>query len=182
MEGYETTPFDRREGESLRAFKAFKTYCKMGRSRSMRLVAKEVGLAQVTLFGYSTKHHWVERALAWDRAKDAAERQAELEEIKEMKRRHVQAALQLQLFAVTELEKMVEAAEKCPVGSAEHEVILKALKQATDLERLTRGQPDSITETTVKEVDPIDLSRLDLEDLKALRRIREKLNKDPLNV
>lgn len=57
------------EGE--KAFAAFKVYRDLGRSRSLRLAAREVGKSKGLLDKWSRKHGWVARCAAWDLESEA---------------------------------------------------------------------------------------------------------------
>jgi hypothetical protein len=76
-------PWERQPKESARAYEAFVAYRDMGPGRAVRAVARELGKS-VTLIGrWSSAHHWVERAEAWDAEQDRvrleeAQRQARL--------------------------------------------------------------------------------------------------------
>jgi hypothetical protein len=66
MEIFLDAPWDRRPGESLPAFEAFCAYRNAGRHRSLREIAAQLGKSRSLIFRWSSKHHWVARAQAWD--------------------------------------------------------------------------------------------------------------------
>ena len=54
---------------------------------------------------WSHTHHWVERVRAWDNALQAEARKASVAELREMTRRHIRIAQQMQSAAVGALKK-----------------------------------------------------------------------------
>jgi hypothetical protein len=162
------------EGESATCFSSFCVYRDLGPQRTLAKAAEIAQRSTAVFEGYSKKGNWVARAAAWDLAKDRAAREAELEAIRDMRKRHVEIALNLQQLGLLSLESYLKRVqEQGAVLSAEE--LLKVLRQGTDLERLTRGEPQQITETTVRE--SIDYTKLSPDDLQELRRIKRKMNK-----
>lgn len=58
--------FERRDGESLQAHEAARTYFALGADRSIVAVSKKLGRNKSLISGWSIKWNWVERARAWD--------------------------------------------------------------------------------------------------------------------
>lgn len=67
----EPYPWFRRETETEVAFEAFRVYRDMGTSRSTRAVAHSLGKSAQLITRWSSTHHWVERARAYDNHRDA---------------------------------------------------------------------------------------------------------------
>lgn len=53
-------------GEKPQAYAAFMVYRDMGKGRNGRKVAQTIGKNQTTVFQWSKKHDWKNRAVAWD--------------------------------------------------------------------------------------------------------------------
>ena len=62
----ERLPWEKQRGESAVAFTAFALYRDLGAQRSCAKVGQALGRATGTMERYSSKHHWVERAEAYD--------------------------------------------------------------------------------------------------------------------
>lgn len=107
-------------GESAKAFRAFTDYCGMGSGRSLRrLVQAYRGqsdgkpaaelpptLHVRTLEGWSSSFRWTERVKTYSRLKTAAEREMDMQVIKEMKQRHIDFAMFLFKLAGIKLQEM----------------------------------------------------------------------------
>lgn len=93
---------------------------------------------------WSGLYRWVARAQAWDREKDRLNRETELETEREavaaMRKRHISIAQSMQNLAANKLKKMIDndGAELSISGVA------KFFNEGTKLERLSRGEPDTI--------------------------------------
>ena len=58
--------WDRQQGESDKAYAAFKIYCEQGEERGVRKVAQECNKSASLIGRWSTKWKWVERATEYD--------------------------------------------------------------------------------------------------------------------
>lgn len=166
--------WERLPGESAKAFEAFRLYRDLPPSeRSVREVARRLNKNLTTIAQWSSKYRWVERAQAWDDEVDRRAREAHLRAVKEMRERHARYAVALQMKALDRLKQM-DPDELEPLE------VLKFIVEAAKLERLARGEPDTIQEHTGKDGGPIehrhsfDLSRLSIEELRSLERILDK--------
>lgn len=74
--------YDRRPGESARAYEAFKAYCDMAAARSIRKAAQKLRKNSTTIKDWSVKFEWVERARAWDADAELRVREAEAKAMK----------------------------------------------------------------------------------------------------
>src|SRR5262249_19320938 len=131
-------PGARRPGESPRAFAAFGAYRDLGPRRSLRAACRQYYGGETKaklgqLEGWSSKWNWVARAAAWDDEQDRVAREAQLETIKEMNRRHAEEAVELQQKALERLKAMNPEELKASE-------VLDYLVQAAKLERLARGE------------------------------------------
>lgn len=76
-------PWERLDGETDPAFRAFTTYRDMGLERSHAKVARELGKSKTLISGWSTKWQWLLRTQSFD---DAIDREW-VNEVKVMRRR-----------------------------------------------------------------------------------------------
>jgi hypothetical protein len=164
------------EGETPMAFDAFLIYRAIGPTRSIKKTARKIKKHYSQIEKWSAKYNWIARAKRWDEEVAQAEAEAELAEIKAMRRRQIKMALEMQNISSKELKKVKEISKKykeAPV--VDTKVALKMAELGTNLERLNRGEPNEISETTV--VEQPDYSNLSADDLRELRRIKRKMNK-----
>lgn len=98
-------PWERQNGESAQAFAAFSAYLEMGPERSIRAVSQKLVKSKTIIDRWSRTHHWVERVRAWDNQLQAEARKAAVAELRDMTRRHIQIAQQMQSAAVGALKK-----------------------------------------------------------------------------
>lgn len=140
----ERAAWDRRDGETSRAYEAFREYRERGPARtteSMRLASRE------TAYRWSARWDWVARATAWDDAQHMAEDQERLEAIRTMHRTHriaARAAMTLALQALRQLEPDVMTASE----------VVRLLDLAQRLERQTLT-------TSVEELQGIETADAD---------------------
>lgn len=163
--------WERQPGESARAFSAFAAYRDLGpRHRSHVKTGQNVSINTTTLAGWSTKYEWVRRCDEYDAFLDRERRDAELEAMKDMTRRHIDIGRALVSAGAVELRKLLEevqtiqiAADGRPVVDAKGNAKLvgrklrpKEIRELTELgtkiERLARGEPTEHTksDTTVR--------------------------------
>jgi hypothetical protein len=90
-----TEPWERRDGETAKAFAAFAVYRDLGPGRSVaKAYQRQTGRRPASnraaghWVTWATRNDWQGRARAWDDRKDREARQAELDQIKQMKERH----------------------------------------------------------------------------------------------
>lgn len=132
--------------ESMKAYRAFCVYRDLGPDRSLRK-ALEAGRAQ-GVFKYSSvrqlaqwsrKFHWVSRSQAYDLHLEAEMRRRREREIREMNERHAKLARALQAKAVQRLNNI----DPRDLSSSD---ILRYVVEASKLERLAMGEPETIQE------------------------------------
>lgn len=150
--------WDRLENETAKAYAAFAVYRDLGPLRSLVRARDKLGKrpGYETLLGrWSRRYNWVERAQAWDAHLDEITKTTTEETRKEMARRHIESAINIQKFgqalhgiAADQLNRwkvMIEKGETLDLSPYELARILDhALKAQVDgatLERLTRGEP-----------------------------------------
>ena len=150
--------WEQRDGESSKAFEAFRVYRDMGASRGQRAVAEQLNKAESQISTWSSDWNWVERAMAYDRHLDDVRRAENAEAIRAMAERHAAQAQLMQGTAVDDLRKI-----RAQQGLEENEqnlllapeVALRMLDVGMKHERLARGEPETITSLDVGAGDPI---------------------------
>jgi len=148
--------WERLPGESAKAYEAFCIYRDLPpHERSLKAVAEKLGgkrsgksRALRPLERWSSRYRWVERAAAWDEEQDRQARAAQLEAIKEMRERHAREAMMLQKKAIERLNSM----DPRELSAAD---VLRFLIEAAKLERLARGEPETIQEHRNEWVDAV---------------------------
>lgn len=99
-------PWERQKGESAQAFEAFFLYLEMGAGRSIRAVSQELGKSKTLIDRWSRTHNWVERCRAWDNHIQHEAKKAAITEVRNMTKRHVTMAQQIQNAAMLALKEM----------------------------------------------------------------------------
>lgn len=182
--------WDRQPIESDVAWLGFVTYRDMGLGRTIaratETLGKKPGYAK-TMEAWSRNYAWRQRVEAYDSHLDQQRREAIVEEkrqeAKDMVRRHLSFSNTMQRLVSVELTRWINKVganldkpdlDKDPELSPEQ--LQKLLDQAVKLERLNRGEPESVTETRTKTDDVAKgLSRLTTEELKTMRAIKAKM-------
>ena len=188
-------PWERWPGESDAAFSAFVIYRDLGPQRSLDAASTRyharnqpppaqsdgTGRKNKKCSGqirtWANRWDWRARAAAWDAEQDRLARQAMHQEILDMRKRHAQEAMMLQKAATQRLQ----ALDPQTLTQAQ---LLAYFVEATKLERLSRGEPETVGEQRVTGRDggPIEyrdaaLDTATFEDLRQLRDIRARLEK-----
>jgi hypothetical protein len=172
-------PWEQQPGEPDREFRAFRAYRDLGTARSLDAVGRALYEGQVgrkrgttgRLQDWSVRWRWVERARAWDAELDRQGREAEVEAVKEMRRRHAEEAREFQTKAVDRLRLMPLE----ELGAAE---VIRFFTEAVKVERLSRGEPDTRQEHEHHHSGRVDLTPDEFRKLpldEQLRRYREAL-------
>lgn len=99
-------PWERQKGESAQAFEAFFLYLEMGASRSLRAVSQELGKSKTLIDRWSRTYKWVERCRAWDNHLQYEAKKAAITEVRNMTKRHVTMAQQIQNAAMLALKEL----------------------------------------------------------------------------
>lgn len=156
----ELEPWDRRPGESAKAYEAFCLYRDMKpRERSLlKTYRQHVGKPHARLPAssytrWSTDNEWVERAAAWDAHQDRERREAKLEAIREMEKLHAEVGREMLVVARAEVQKLGKRIERALTNQDEAARLKSVIPSkelasfvaiASRLERLSRGEPDNI--------------------------------------
>lgn len=99
-------PWERQKGESAQAFEAFSLYLEMGADRSLRAVSKELSKSIPLIKRWCSAYNWVERCRAWDNHLQHEAKKAAVTEVRNMTKRHVKMAQQIQNAAMLALKEM----------------------------------------------------------------------------
>jgi hypothetical protein len=143
-------PWERQRGESAQAFEAFAKYRDYGTLRSIAKVAKLLGKSTGLLHRWSSRWQWVERAACWDDELDKKARQEQISSVKAMYRKHARIAEGMLGVATSEINAMLEKVrQKAPLG-LEHADLIRLIRVATALERISLGEPITILEERLK--------------------------------
>lgn len=140
----DTQPWERREGESVKAYEAFSIYLNLGEKRSINAVALKLSKSRTLISRWSSTYGWVERVAAYD---TELQRQAHAQAIKKaraMSERHISIALKLQ-------EKALDALAKTNPEDIDPKNLLAFLREATRLERESRAEVVEATDTSKSE-------------------------------
>ena len=131
-------PWERQKGESLKAFEAFALYRDMSQ-RSIRTVAQQLDKSATLIGRWSSTHEWQKRVSAWDAEQDRLARQAQIDEIKKMRKRHTDMATAM-------LAKAARALTKIPDDEIKASDVSKMVDTAAKLERISRGDVGEVIE------------------------------------
>ena len=173
-------PWERNATESDVHWRCFLRYRNTGSMngdtpgrRVKKNVAELEGVDQRDLARWSAEHSWRERATLYDMHLDSLALELTEKNIRAMHARHARSARLLQRFAGTEIGKLAAKAEERthdPVDDAKPADVARIMDTGIKLERLASGEATERTEHS----DGLDLSKLDVEELKMLKRLKEK--------
>ena len=102
----DTKPWERQEGESVKAFEAFTVYLEMGDERSIREVAQRLAKSRTLIGRWSVTYQWVERVAAFDADVQRKAHAKAVKKRRNMVDRHISIALKMQEKALMALEQM----------------------------------------------------------------------------
>lgn len=139
-------PWEQQPNESAKAFEAFAIYRDMGADRSIRAVARRLGKSKTQIEKWSRAHDWVERVRAYDRNLDREARAEAVKNIKQMTKRHIGIAMNLQ-------KKALDALKDLDPDSLTPKMLLAFLSKATEIERLNRLAEAGMDESGLKDAD-----------------------------
>lgn len=121
--------------------------------------------------------------MAWDNELDRRIRAAEASEVERMARRQINVALGLQEAAALELQALVDRIKyidqrakrekrvRQPIAAIKD--IVRMVEAGTKLERVNRGEPDTIVENRSPPME--NLEALSVEELEAYRALLAKM-------
>lgn len=88
-------PWTRRQGETPKAYEAFRIYLFQGRDRSLRRVHEETKIATGLVGRWSRDQAWVDRAAAYDSYKVTAQIDGEIDDLTAVRSKHLDLASRL---------------------------------------------------------------------------------------
>jgi hypothetical protein len=143
-------PGDRIDGEGQKAFEAFRAYRDLGPTRSLAQVAQGLGKSRTIVARWSAEFAWVERVAAWDDYADRLDRERDLAERREARRRmledHARAgralvqvgAQALANYDASDPERAADARRRIDCMTAAEAARL--MEAGSKMERLARGE------------------------------------------
>lgn len=141
-------PWERQENETDVAFEAFKTYRDMGLARSLSKVGEALGKSETLMSRWSSEHNWVDRARAWEDEQDRILRNEQIEDIKKMRKRHADIAVEM-------LAKALEGLKNLDPEELNAVSIGRLVEVASKLEQKSRGDTtDAIEMREAEEKQP----------------------------
>jgi hypothetical protein len=124
--------WERMEGESARAYEAFRLFRDDGPRRTVDGIRGRVDVSERTLQGWSSKFDWRDRSLAWDDECARVEDRQRLDDIRTMYDMHRRVGR----VAVT---KALQALQNLPVDRIPPGAAARLLELGTRIERQTLG-------------------------------------------
>jgi hypothetical protein len=139
--------WDRQPDESDPAWAAFNEYRSMGGMRSLAKVGQKLGKSTTLLERWSVRHSWPARSREWDIEAEKRSRDAEVNALKEMRKRQIDLAMGGQALIGIEITKHLAAARANPnTPTLSIDQCHRLGDWVTKLERQNRGEPDTIQE------------------------------------
>ena len=129
----DTKPWERQEGESVKAYEAFQCYLNLGETRSQRLVSEQLSKSRQLISRWSANYQWVERVAAYE---SDLQRQAHAEAVKkarQMADRHISIAMKMQ-------QKALQALKEMDPRDIDPKNLVAFIREATKLERENRTE------------------------------------------
>mgnify|MGYP000383879399 FL=1 len=129
----DTKPWERQEGESVKAYEAFQCYLNLGETRSQRLVSEQLSKSRQLISRWSANYQWVERVAAYE---NDLQRQAHAEAVKkarQMADRHISIAMKMQ-------QKALQALKEMDPRDIDPKNLVTFIREATKLERENRTE------------------------------------------
>ena len=131
-------PWERLEGESVKAYEAFTVYLNLGTERSQQAVSKELSKSRQLIGRWSATYRWVERVAAYDADVQKKAHAEAVKKRRKMANRHISIALKLQ-------EKALQALEGMDPSEIDPKNLVAFIREATKLERDNRMEIEADT-------------------------------------
>ena len=142
-------PWERQLEETDKAFAAFVEYRDMPPGhRALEKLAQKHGTLRVNFERWSVAWDWRARVAEYDIWRDRQGREAALQEIKEMNKRHVNMAMSFQGAAALALQKIIKAEQQNTTSTLRPNEVAALADLGARLERLSRGEPESTSQMT----------------------------------
>ena len=103
--------WDRRQGESAKAFHAFLLYRNQADKRCYADVAAQLLCSSQNVRRWATKHDWYNRARAWDIYQDQIAQEAQIRERRAMAERIARSGMEMQELALAQMKKLRDRLE-----------------------------------------------------------------------
>ncbi|MBQ5659309.1 MAG: hypothetical protein IIV02_07305 [Peptococcaceae bacterium] len=132
-------PWERQPDESDVAFEAFCVYRDMGTERSLRSVAEKLNKSSQLMGRWSGKFSWVDRVSAWEDEQDRILCQEQIKDIKKMRQRHADLAMEM-------LAKALEGIQYLHPEELNAVSISRLVEVASKLEQKSRGDTTDAVE------------------------------------
>ena len=142
--------------ETARQWLAFTIYKDMGAGRTLAKAAtayrehfpttSQESSTYRVMQGWSSKWHWVDRINEYDRFIEKKKRQKAVHAVEQMRDRHIKLGNSLQVLGAQELQKWILRAQKDPKIRVTVADLLRAIETGIKLERLSRGEPETVHE------------------------------------
>ncbi len=141
----ELDPWERQPKESDVAFDAWLKYRDGGPRRRLAPVAEACGKSVSLMERWSGTWKWRDRAAAWDREQDRVGREAQLEEVRAMHRRHANLGV-LMLNKAAQRLAGDEANGVTPIDTSKltAEQVARLAEVGSRIERGARGEPEKL--------------------------------------
>jgi hypothetical protein len=173
--------WDRQIDEGAQAYAAFVTYRGDRLDRSLSAVRRKHGKNRSVIERWSKEWDWVARCRAFDVFEEKRIRDEESRALADMRRRHIEEALAVQALGGLGLNKLLAKERRNPDEiTLTPDQVLKLIEIGTRVERLNRGEPDTVVEQ--REERSSDDNRRDLRKLladpsasEAIRTLSRKL-------
>lgn len=131
--------WERLENETDQAWEAFSTYLDLGSDRSLAKTAHKLGKSTPLMEGWSTRHGWQKRVLAYDRHAARITNERIILGTADMRQRNITLAQHVQQKAAMRILSMSDAEIKALTPAQ----TIAFFKAATDAEIKARMIPDS---------------------------------------
>lgn len=159
--------WERQPDETDKAYDAFVEFVAQPASnRTVAEIGKKLGKA-ATVNNWARKWSWRGRALAWDDHQHKVAREAKLDGIRDMQKRHLKLSRMFQDLVAVELKRMLHHLQIDPenpdtemhpkLGTREMQ---KLADFAVRLERLNLGEPESVEEVRTNDITPEEKRRV----------------------
>ena len=149
--------YDRQPTETDKQWRGFTLYRDLGLGRSMREASltyrDDLGITtsqpistERCFHDWSVKWRWRDRITEWERFLDKKKRQKAVHAVEAMKDRHIKLGNSLQVLGAQELQKWIQRAKNDPTVQVTVGDLLRAIEAGIKLERLSRGEPETVAE------------------------------------
>ena len=153
--------WDRRPGESHKAFAAFTKYRDLAEKRTYQQVAEELHCNGSNVRRWARLWNWYARAHEWDVRRDQAAQEAQIRERRRMAERQARTGMEMQDLAAQGLRELLSRLDrKAPLNLSPRD-IARLMEVGAKLERTARGEeaedrPTTIEANFFKDEPPVD--------------------------